>query len=56
LIFFFCIALFRRASCHLAKQENDEAKRDLDILLIVDPENTEAKVRVFFINNEKDFR
>ncbi|CAF0950852.1 unnamed protein product [Rotaria sordida] len=36
-------ALFRRASCLIAKQQYDEAKRDLDILLTVDQENDEAK-------------
>ncbi len=41
--------MFRRASCHIAQQQHDEAKRDLDILLTVDPENNEAKVRFFFL-------
>jgi hypothetical protein len=40
--------LFRRASCFLAKQQYDEAKRDLDILLTIDEENNEAKVRFAF--------
>lgn len=39
-----CLALFRRASCHIAKQQYDQAKGDLDNLLVVDPENSDAKV------------
>jgi hypothetical protein len=50
---FFCLALFRRASCHIAKQQYDEAKRDLDILLTVDQENNDAKVRIFFSRKYK---
>ena len=41
---FFVLALFRRASCRLAKEQHDEARRDLDTLLSVEPTNTEAKV------------
>jgi hypothetical protein len=41
----YCLALYRRASCRIAKQEYDEAKRDLDSLLTIDEENNEAKVR-----------
>ncbi|CAF3435057.1 unnamed protein product [Rotaria sp. Silwood1] len=36
-------ALFRRASCLIAKQQYDEAKHDLDVLFTVDQENKEAK-------------
>jgi tetratricopeptide (TPR) repeat protein len=36
-------ALYRRASCRIAKQEYDEAKHDLDTLLAIDGENNEAK-------------
>ena len=36
--------MYRRASCHIAKQQFDQAKGDLDDLLVVDPENSEAKV------------
>ena len=43
------IALFRRASCLLAKQQYEEAKRDLDILLTIDEDNNEAKVRFSFL-------
>ena len=43
--YFFSVALFRRASCYLAKQQYEEAKHDLDILLTVDQENAEAQVR-----------
>lgn len=43
-VFSVWLALFRRASCFLAKQQYDDAKRDLDHLLNVDSENTEAKV------------
>jgi tetratricopeptide (TPR) repeat protein len=43
----FNLALFRRASCLLAKQQYDEAKRDLDILLSIESDHEEAKVRFF---------
>ncbi len=43
-MFLYCLALYRRASCHIAKREYDEAKRDLDSLLTIDGENNEAKV------------
>ncbi|CAM4747662.1 unnamed protein product [Rotaria magnacalcarata] len=36
-------ALFRRASCFIAKQKYEEGKRDLDILLTIDEENIDAK-------------
>ena len=44
---FLLLALFRRASCLLAKKQYEEAKRDLDLLLSVDQNNNEAKVSIF---------
>jgi hypothetical protein len=40
----YCLALYRRASCLIAKQEYEQAKRDLDKILAIDGENNDAKV------------
>ena len=40
-----CLALYRRASCYIAKQQYDQAKSDLDNLLTIEPENADANVR-----------
>lgn len=45
-ILYIYIALFRRASCFIAKQKYEEAKYDLDVLLTVDEDNNEAKVNI----------
>ncbi|CAF3746768.1 unnamed protein product [Rotaria sordida] len=36
-------ALFHRASCYYAKEQYDEAKNDLNNILIIDPDNEEAQ-------------
>ncbi|CAF1187969.1 unnamed protein product [Adineta steineri] len=36
-------SLFRRASCFVSKQQYNDAKRDLDLLLSIDHENNDAK-------------
>jgi Tfp pilus assembly protein PilF len=36
--------LIYRAQCYLAKQQYHQAKEDLDELLSIDPENSEAQV------------
>ena len=42
----FVLALFRRASCRIAKLHYTDAKADLDRLLSIDPENNDAKVNL----------
>lgn len=39
------LALTQRARCYLAKQQYDQARQDLDLLLIIDPQNAETEVR-----------
>jgi Tfp pilus assembly protein PilF len=39
------LALTQRARCYLAKQQYNQARRDLDQLLTIDPENNETQVK-----------
>jgi Tfp pilus assembly protein PilF len=40
----FLLALIYRAQCYLAEKQYHRAKQDLDDLLSVDPDNSEAQV------------
>jgi hypothetical protein len=42
---FFVTALYHRAASHCAKQQYEEAKRDLEHLRTIDPDNNEAQVK-----------
>ena len=44
--------LIYRAQCYLNKQQYHQAKQDLDDLLSIDPENSEAQVGVFRLLEE----
>jgi tRNA-dihydrouridine synthase len=52
----FIVALFRRASCRIAKQQYDEARIDLEYLLRIELSNTEAKVSMLCNNDVSSWK